>query len=143
MRNNSFNTLEDFMNNIHKLGYSIINVCDLKIPCLYIEDKLYDEILNISIRIKPRIDTNLNIYDDGKHVFVDIHIKFLDHNLEADILLYANDTMDFFTTLAQSAMLAFLPSNTKTTHNAFIMQLPKKDRIIEAFDLIQIKLNHK
>lgn len=140
MRNGHLNNFEDFINNVHKLGYSIINSNGMDIPCLYIEDNLYENILKITYYSKPRIDTNLNIYDNGKHVFVDIHIKFLGLYLDIDILLYANDTLNFFESLAKSAMLALAPSNNKITNQVFFIQLTKKEKVETAFELIRSKL---
>ena len=48
---------------------------------------------------------NLNIYDDGQHVFVDITLKFFDTELEETYLLYANETLDFFSNLANAGMV--------------------------------------
>ncbi|MGN6351193.1 MAG: hypothetical protein ACTHL3_06995 [Candidatus Nitrosocosmicus sp.] len=132
-------TLEDFIKNVHKLGYTIISYNDIKIPVLYVNDGLFDQILNFSYSTKTAIDTNLNIYDDGYHIFVDINLKFLNIGMEETFLLYANETLDFFYHLANAGMFGLVP-NKKQGSNVFFIQLPKKDRAEKAFNMIDSKL---
>ncbi len=132
-------TLNEFINNLHKLGYSIVDYNDIKIPCLYIEDKIFENILNISYNKKISIDTTLNIYDDGFHIFVDINLNFFDTELDENFLLYANENLDFFYNLSNSGVLGLAPAN-KSGSNLFFIQLPKKDRAVKAFEMIQKKL---
>ncbi len=131
--------LGEFTSNLHKLGYSIVDYNDLKVPCLYVENNLFDDILNNSYNKKTSIDTNLNIYDDGYHIFVDINLRFLNMDLEENFLLYANETLDFFYNLSNAGMLGLAPANSSKP-NVFFIQLPKKDRAEKAFEMIQKKL---
>ncbi len=131
--------LNEFINNLHKLGYSIVDYNDIKVPCLYIEDYLFDNIVNKSYNKKTSIDTTLNIYDDGSHIFVDINLNFFDMGLEENFLLYANETLDFFYNLSNAGMLGLAPAS-KSKSNVFFIQLPKKERAEKAFEMIQKKL---
>ncbi len=131
--------LKEFINILHKLGYSIVDYNDIKVPCLYIEDHLFDNIVNKSYNKKISIDTTLNIYDDGSHIFVDINLNFFDMGLEENFLLYANETLDFFYNLSNAGMLGLAPAS-KSKSKVFFIQLPKKERAEKAFEMIQKKL---
>jgi hypothetical protein len=135
----TLNTLDDFIKNVHKLGYTIVEYNGIKIPVLYIEDEFFEKILKISYNKRISIDTNLNIYDDGQHVFVDIALKFLYTELEETYLLYANKTLDFFSNLASSGMIGLVTSKNPTS-NIFFIKLPKKDQAEKALELIKEKL---
>lgn len=135
----NLSNLNEFVNNLHKLGYSIVDHNDIKIPCLYVEDQFFDNIVNNSYYKKISIDTTLNIYDDGTHIFVDINLNFFDMGLEENFLLYANETLDFFYNLSNSGMLGLAPAR-KSGSNVFFIQLPKKERAEKAFEMIQKKL---
>ncbi len=127
------------MNSLHKLGYSIVDYNGTKIPSLYVEDRLFDNIVNNSYNKKISIDTTLNIYDDGSHIFVDINLNFFDMDMEESFLLYANETLDFFYNLSNAGMLGLAPAS-KSKSNVFFIQLPKKERAEKAFEMIQKKL---
>ncbi|HYF99174.1 MAG TPA: hypothetical protein VD815_03705 [Candidatus Saccharimonadales bacterium] len=133
-------TLEDFIANVHKLGYSIITYNQTIVPCLLVESSLFESIMRESYGKPNLIDTNLNIYDDGHHVFVNLNINFLKTNLEFDFLLYANKTLDFFKSLAASGMLGIAPYESSKS-NVFFVQLPKKDQAEKAYLLILSKLD--
>ncbi|MDP8906813.1 MAG: hypothetical protein M3M88_04770, partial [Thermoproteota archaeon] len=109
--NRNLSNLNDFINNLHKLGYSIVDYNEIKIPCLYVEDQLFDNIVINSYNKKTSIDTTLNIYDDGSHIFVDINLNFFDMGLEDNFLLYANETLDFFYNLSNAGMLGLAPAS--------------------------------
>ena len=106
------------------------------------EPKIFESIMRESFGKPNLIDTNLNIYDDGHHVFVNLNINFLKTNLAFDFLLYANDTIDFFEALAASGMLGIAPHES-STNNVFFVQLPRKDNAESALDLIRSKLKLK
>ncbi|HYO05395.1 MAG TPA: hypothetical protein VER14_00245 [Phototrophicaceae bacterium] len=135
----NLSNLNDFINNLHKLGYSIVDYNDIKIPILYVEDQLFDKFVNNSYNKKISIDTTLNIYDDGSHIFVDINLHFFDMGLEENFLLYANETLDFFYNLSTAGMLGLAPAS-KSQANVFFIQLPKKERAEKAFEMIHKKL---
>ncbi|MDQ4073567.1 MAG: hypothetical protein M3162_04595 [Thermoproteota archaeon] len=136
------NRLEDFVENIHKLGYSLVNYNNLTIPCLVVEQSFFDTVLNVSYAKKTSVDVNLNIYDDGKKVFVDISLKFLKTSLENDFLLFANESMNFFKSLSESGMLGLLPQN-RNQENVFFIQLPRKETAKRALRIIEEKLGQR
>jgi len=133
-------TLDDFINNVHKLGYTFVDYNNIRVPVLYIDDTLFEQILNFSYNKRISIDTNLNIYDDGYHVFVDITLKFLNANKEKTFLLYANESLEFFYNLATAGIFG-LVSKDNPSSNIFFIQLPKKDKAEKAYDIIKDKLN--
>lgn len=137
--NKNLNTLDDFLANVHKLGFSVFDYNDIKVPCLLVEDVQFENIISKSYGKPNLIDTNLNIYDDGQHVFVNLNVKFLNADLEFDFLLFANESIDFFRFLSTAGMLGIAPHESKSG-NIFFVQLPKKDQAEKAFDLIQSKL---
>ncbi len=102
-------------------------------------DAVFEQILKISYNKRTSIDTNLNIYDDGHHVFVDITLKFFDTELEETYLLYANETLDFFYNLANAGMIR-ISRFKKSKSNIFFIQLPKKDKAEKAYEMIKEKL---
>jgi hypothetical protein len=106
-----------------------------------VEDSFFEQILKISYGNKMSIDTNLNIYDDGHHIFVEISFNFLNSHLKGNYLLYANENLDFFYNLANAGMLG-LSSNDQSKSNVFFIQLPKKDRAEKAFEMITTKLKN-
>ena len=132
-------TLDDFINNVHKLGYTFVDYNNIRVPVLYIDDTLFEQILNFSYNKRISIDTNLNIYDDGYHVFVDITLKFLNANKEKTFLLYANESLEFFYNLATAGIFG-LVSKDNPSSNIFFIQLPKKDKAEKAYDIIKDKL---
>ena len=132
----NLNNLNEFKDNLHKFGYSLVDYNGIKIPCLYVEEGLFEKIMKISFNNKTSVDTNLNIYNDGFHVFVDINLRFFNTELDENFLLYANETLDFFYNLSNGGILGLAPVNTSSS-NVFFIQLPKKDRAEKAFEMIQ------
>jgi hypothetical protein len=133
------NSLEDFLANVHKLGFSVIDYSGIKVPCLLIENVQFENIMSKSYGKPNLIDTNLNIYDDGHHIFVNLNVNFINASLEFDFLLYANESIDFFKFLSMAGMLGIAPNEPQST-NIFFVQLPKKDQAERAFELIRSKL---
>jgi hypothetical protein len=132
-------TLEDFIKNVHKFGYTFVDYNSIRVPIIYIDNVFFEQILNFSYNKRLSIDTNLNIYDDGYHVFVDITLKFLNTNKEETFLLYANESLEFFYSLATAGIFG-LSSKDNQSSNVFFIQLPKKDKAEKAYDLIKDKL---
>ncbi len=133
-------TLNDFIQNTHKLGYSLMKYHDVSVPCIYVKNSLFENILKISYGKKIAVDTNLNIYDDGEHIFVNVNLRFLDEAIEEDFLLYANETLDFFKNLSETGMLGIAPKDSGSGSNVFFIQLPKIEQAQKAYELIKIKL---
>lgn len=127
------------MANVHKLGYDFIEYHYHKVPCLLVQPEQFESIMRNSYGKPNLIDTNLNIYDDGHHVFVNLHVNFLNTDLMFDFLLYANESIDFFEALAASGMLGIVPHKS-FENNVFFVQLPKRDNAENALNLIRSKL---
>jgi hypothetical protein len=131
--------LDDFIENLHKQGYTFVDYNDITVPVLYIDNIFFEQILNFSYNQRASIDTNLNIYDDGYHVFVDITLKFLNAGKVETFLLYANDSLEFFQVLATTGIYG-LTSKENQSSNVFFVQLPKKEKAEDAYDIIKDKL---
>jgi len=139
MPKRSFSTLEEFKANLHQEGITLIEFSGKKVPCILIGQKDYEDMLQKIIGKKVRADTMLDIFYDGKDVFVDIQIKFLDTSFDQNYLLYANDMLEFFEALSETGLVAISPSSQSYTNsqNLFMIQLPKKDAAERALEIIK------
>jgi hypothetical protein len=131
-----FNTLEDFKNNLHRYDASLIDYNGNPIPCIQIDSKRYDEIIKIVAGKKLAVDVLLDLFHDTKHVFVDILMTYLDYGFDENYLLYANEMPQFFEALANTGLIAIAPSTTDTVSegNLLVIQLPKKDSAMNAYN---------
>src|SRR5581483_1616016 len=103
-----------------------------KVPCILLAPAVYEEILSKSVGKVFSADTLLDIFYDGVDVFVDIQINFREREssqfyFEANYLFYANDMLEFFEALAESAMIAIAPASDSYSNskNVFMIQLPR------------------
>jgi hypothetical protein len=137
-----FITLQDFLDNIHPEGSGIIDYEGDHVPCIYVKESLYDNILKKSIGKKYVVEVLLNIFYDGHYVFVDVQIEFINLGIEENFLLQGNTSIDFFDSLSNSGLLAIIPKNHLNSHtsNIFLIQLPNKDRVSKAVDIIKSNL---
>ena len=109
------------------------------VPCIIFEEKQFDEMIR-TIASKPiSIETNLNILQDGRgHVFVEISLNFSDGGISEKVLLYANESLEFFEALAKTSMLALSsPHSEYGKSNVFMIQLPKPERAVNALEIIK------
>jgi hypothetical protein len=85
------------------------------------------------------VDTNLNILQNGVgNVFVEITLDFSDGNIHETILLNANESLDFFESLAKTSMIALSsPHSQVGQENVFMIQLPKPEKATNALDVIK------
>ena len=85
------------------------------------------------------VDTNLNILQNSMgNVFVEISLDFSNSDIHEEILLYANESLDFFESLAKTSMLALSSPHSKVgQENVFMIQLPKPERATNALDVIR------
>ena len=100
MKLRQFSTLNDFLENIHKEGCGIIEYEGNEISCIYVQQTFYDDLLKKSIGKKYVVDSLLNIFYDGHHVFVDVQLEFINLGMEANFLIPANSSIDFFNALS-------------------------------------------
>jgi hypothetical protein len=145
MPKRTFSTLEEFKAHIHSEGASLVDFSGVKVPCILISSKKYEQILQNVYGKKVRTDTVLDIFYDGQNVFVDIQIKLMGTDFEENFLLYVNDMIEFFEALAESGMLSLGPDSLDRldSQNLFIIQLPKKDAAEHALEIIKANLKRQ
>jgi len=116
------------------------------VPRIMLSDRRFDEIM-AKIYGKPvSVNTNLNILQDGiGHVFVEVSLDFSHGDIHEEFLIYANESLEFFESLADTTMLALSPPQHSEVHQdkIFMVQLPKPERAINALDIIKNGLRKK
>lgn len=120
-------------------GITTFNYNSNKVPCIVLSEKRFDEIMQ-KVAGKPvSVDTNLNILQDGAgHVFVEVSLTFSSGDIYEKILLYANESMEFFELLAKQSMLAISsPHSEIGKDNVFMIQLPRPEKATNALDIIK------
>jgi hypothetical protein len=130
--------LEKFLLERHK-DVTLFDFEGKKVPCIIVDEKKFDNIMK-TIAGKPvSVETNLNILQDGLgHVFVRVTLQFSQGDIEEKFLIYANETVDFFEALAETAMLSLSsPNSSYGNANVFMIQLPKPERAQNALDIIR------
>ena len=133
-----FQTLKDFFENLHKGGTGLLNYNGNKVPCIYVESNKYEDIIISTSGKKMAVDTLLNIFHDGTHVFVDIQMKFLDSDREEYFLVFANDMLEFFEALSKTGLIAIVPQREYYgNQNIFVIQIPKIESAEKAFEIIK------
>ncbi len=110
------------------------------VPRIMLPDRRFDEIMT-KIYGKPvSVNTNLNILQDGLgHVFVEVSLDFSYGDIHEEFLIYANEYLEFFESLADTTMLALSPPQHSEVNQdkIFMVQLPKPERAINALDIIK------
>ena len=116
------------------------------VPRIMLPDRRFDEIM-AKIYGKPvSVNTNLNILQDGLgHVFVEVSLDFSYGDIHEEFLIYANEYLKFFESLADTTMLALSPPQHSEVNQdkIFMVQLPKPERAINALDIIKNGLQKK
>ena len=129
--------LEELLAQRHK-DVTLFDFEGKKVPCIIMEEKRFDDIMK-AIAGKPiSVETNLNILQDGLgHVFVKMTLHF-SQEIEEKVLLYANESFDFFEALTQTSMLALSsPHSEYGRSNVFMIQLPKPEKTADALEIIK------
>jgi hypothetical protein len=133
-----FQTLKDFIENLHKEGTGLLNYDGNNVPCIYVDSKRYENIISSTYGKKLAVDTLLNIFHDGTHVFVDIQMKFLDSNREEYFLVFANEMLEFFEALSKTGLIAIVPQmEYYGNQNIFVIQIPKIESAEKALEIIK------
>ena len=116
------------------------------VPRIILTDRRFDDIMS-KIQGKPvSVNTNLNILQDGLgHVFVEIMLDFSHGEIHEEFLIYANESLEFFESLANTTMFALSPPNYSEVNQdkIFMVQLPKPEKALEAIDIIKNGLSKK
>ena len=129
--------------------YKDVDIFDFNgqsVPRIILTDRKFDDIMS-KIQGKPvSVNTNLNILQDGLgHVFVEIVLDFSHGNIHEEFLIYANEYITFFESLAKTTMFALSPPNYSEVNQdkVFMVQLPKPEKAVEAIDIIKNGLSKK
>jgi len=129
--------------------YKEIDIFDFNgknVPRIILDDRKFDDIMS-KIQGKPvSVNTNLNILQDGLgHVFVEITLDFSYGEIHEEFLVYANESLEFFESLANTTMLALAPPDYSEVNQdkIFMVQLPKPEKAIEAIEIIKNGLRKK
>ena len=138
-KNRIFEKLQDFLNNLHKDGVTIMDFNGQKVPCILINPNRFEEIMGAIYGKKLAVNTLLNIFHDGQDVFVDVKLNFLNMGIEENYLLYANDIIEFFEVLSKTGIIGIGPtySSAQNNSNIFMIQLPKKEAAENALEIIK------
>lgn len=116
------------------------------VPRIMLPDRRFDEIMEKIYGKAVSVNTNLNILQDGiGNVFVEISLDFSYGDIHEEFLIYANESLEFFESLADTTMLALSPPQHSEVHQdkIFMVQLPKPERAINALDIIKNGLRKK
>ena len=129
--------------------YKDIDIFDFNgqdVPRIILDDRKFDDIMS-KVQGKPvSVNTNLNILQDGLgHVFVEITLDFSHGEIHEEFLIYANESIEFFESLAKTTMFALSPPNYSEVNQdkIFMVQLPKPEKALEAIDIINNGLSKK
>jgi hypothetical protein len=130
--------LDKFLLERHK-DVTLFDFEGKEVPCIILDEQKFDNVMK-NIAGKPvSVKTNLNILQDGLgHVFVKMTLQFSQGDIEEKFLIYANETMNFFEALAETALLALSSPNSQYGgSNVFMIQLPKPESAQNALEIIR------
>ena len=137
--------MEKLLERVHS-DIDIFDFDGKNVPRIILTDRKFDDLMS-KIQGKPvSVNTNLNILQDGLgHVFVEITLDFSYGEIHEEFLVYANESLEFFESLANTTMFALSPPNYSEVNQdkIFMVQLPKPERAIEAIDIIKNGLRKK
>ena len=131
--------MEKLLERVHN-DIDIFDFNGKNVPRIILTDRKFDDLMS-KIQGKPvSVNTNLNILQDGLgHVFVEITLDFSYGEIHEEFLVYANESLEFFESLANTTMFALSPPNYSEVNQdkIFMVQLPKPEKAIEAIDIIK------
>jgi len=137
------------MEKLLKRVYKDIDIFDFNgknVPRIILTDRRFDEIMS-KIHGKPvSVNTDLNILQDGLgHVFVEIVLNFSYGDIHEEFLIYANDSFEFFRSLANTTIFALSPPPYSEVNQdkIFMVQLPKPEKALQALDMIKNGMQKK
>ena len=137
--------MEKLLERVHK-DIDTFDFNGQSVPRIILTDRRFDDIMS-KIQGKPvSVNTNLNILQDGLgHVFVEILLDFSYGEIHEEFLIYANESIEFFESLAKTTMFALSPPNYSEVNQdkIFMVQLPKPEKALEAIDIINNGLSKK
>ena len=137
------------MEKLLKRVYKDIDIFDFNgknVPRIILTDRKFDDMMSKIQGKAVSVNTNLNILQDGLgHGFVEIMLDFSYWEIHEEFLIYANESLEFFESLASTTMFALSPPSYSEVNQdkIFMVQLPKPERAIEAIDIIKNGLEKK
>ena len=137
--------MEKLLERVHN-DIDIFDFNGKNIPRIILTDRKFDDLMSKIQGKAVSFNTNLNILQDGLgHVFVEITLDFSYGEIHEEFLVYANESLEFFESLANTTMFALSPPNYSEVNQdkIFMVQLPKPERAIEAIDIIKNGLEKK
>jgi len=137
--------MEKLLERVHN-DIDIFDFNGKNIPRIILTDRKFDDLMSKIQGKAVSVNTNLNILQDGLgHVFVEITLDFSYGEIHEEFLVYANESLEFFESLANTTMFALSPPNYSEVNQdkIFMVQLPKPERAIEAIDIIKNGLEKK
>ena len=137
--------IEQMLERVHK-DIGVFDFNGKSVPRIILTDRRFDEIM-LKIHGKPvSVNTDLNILQDGLgHVFVEIVLNFSYGDIHEEFLIYANDSFEFFRSLANTTMFALSPPQYSEVNQdkIFMVQLPKPEKAFQALDMIKNGMQKK
>ena len=139
MPKRNFTTLEEFRANLHREGATLVELSGKKVPCLLVSQRDYEDIMQRLYGKTVRAEPILDIFYDGKDVFVDVQITFAGTDFDRNYLLYANDMLEFFEALADSGLFGIAPAKPgyPSDQSVFMIQLPRTEGAEKALEIIK------
>ena len=137
--------MENLLERVHN-DIDIFDFNGKNVPRIILTDRKFDDLMSKIQGKAVSVNTNLNILQDGLgHVFVEITLDFSYGEIHEEFLVYANESLEFFESLANTTMFALSPPNYSEVNQdkIFMVQLPKPERAIEAIDIIKNGLRKK
>ena len=130
--------LNKLLSKVHK-SVTVFNYNSNNVPCIILTERRFSEIMDKIAGRPVSVDTNLNILQNGLgNVFVEITLDFSNSDISEKILLNANESLDFFESLAKTSMLALSsPHSQVGQENVFMIQLPKPEKATNALEVIK------
>jgi hypothetical protein len=133
----NYSSYDDFYRNLHTGGASVIDFNNKRAPCIYVENWQFRTFVDHATGQKMAVDTNLDIYHNERDVFVQVNLKILDTAVEYSFLFHASEMLSFFEAMFESTLIVLSPTGVSSTpENIFVIQLPKKGKLEEAFRII-------
>ena len=137
--------IEHMLERVHK-DIGVFDFNGKSVPRIILTDRRFDEIMS-KIHGKPvSVNTDLNILQDGLgHVFVEIVLNFSYGDIHEEFLIYANDSFEFFRSLANTTIFALSPPPYSEVNQdkIFMVQLPKPEKALRALDMIKNGMQKK
>ena len=132
-----YSSYDDFYANLHTRGASVIRFDNREVPCIYVANEQFRKFVTYASGQKMAVDTNLDIYHNGRDAFVQVNLKILDAEVEYSFLFHANGMLSFFEAMLDSSLIVLSEADPPSMpENIFAIQFPKKERLEEAFQII-------